>query len=161
MIPEPPPERHEPEHELPDDTTHEREAAERDFNDMLAEVLPFVREMLESIGDVMPYAIVVTIEGAIDTIGGEIARRRRRPDPDRVRETLVNELRAKADDLRAVGFVHDLQTEGIRAILVEFEHRDGTSLSAWIPYMKQRRRGSVVFGELQASDGHPKLWAPG
>jgi len=161
MIPEPPLERHEPEHESPDDSAPEREAAERDFNDLLAEVLPFVREMLESIGDVMPYAIVVTIEGAIDTIGGEIVRRRRRPDPDRMRETLVNELRAKADDLRAVGFVHDLQTEGIRAILVEFEHRDGTSLSAWIPYVKKRRRGPVVFGELQASDGHPKLWAPG
>jgi len=127
---------------------------------MLAEVLPFVRHSLETIGDVMPYAIVVTVEGAIDTIGAEFGSRRRRPDPDRVRETLVNELRAKADDLRAAGFVHDLQTEGIRAVLVEFEHRDGTSLSAWIPYMKQRRRGPVVFGELQASDGHPKLWAP-
>ena len=157
MIPEPPSDQHEPAHE----PAREREAAERDFNDLLAEVLPFVREMLESIGDVMPYAIVVTIEGAIDTIGGEIVRRRRRPDPDRMRETLVNELRAKADDLRAVGFVHDLQTEGIRAILVEFEHRDGTLLSAWFPYVKQRRRGPVVFGELQASDGHPKLWAPG
>ena len=78
-----------------------------------------------------------------------------------MREALVDELRARADDLRAVGFVHDLQTEGIRAILVEFEHRDGTSLSTWIPYMRKRRRGPVVFGELQASDGHPKLWAPG
>lgn len=153
MIPEPPSEQHEP--------THEREAAERDFNDLLAEVLPFVRDMLETIGDVMPYAIVVTIDGAIDTVGGEVARRRRRPDPDRMRDTLLNELRAKADDLRAVGFVNDLQTEGIRAILVEFEHRDGTSLSTWIPYAKQRRRGPVVFGELQGSDGHPKLWAPG
>ena len=151
MIPDPPSDRHEP--------AHEREAAERDFNDMLVEVLPFVRDMLERIGDVMPYAIVVTIDGGIDTVGAEIARRRRRPDPDRVRDTLIKELRAKADDLRAAGFVHDLQTEGIRAILVEFEHRDGTSLSAWIPYMKQRRRGPVVFGELQASDGHPKLWA--
>ena len=36
---------------------------------MLTEVLPFVRDMLETIGDVMPYAIVVTIDGAIDTIG--------------------------------------------------------------------------------------------
>jgi hypothetical protein len=151
MIPDPSSERNEP--------AHEREAAERDFNDMLAEVLPFVREMLGTIGDVMPYAIIVTINGAIDTVGTEVERRGRRPDPDRVREALVNELRAKADDLRAVGFVNDLQTEGIRAILVEFEHRDGTSLSAWIPYMKQRRRGPVVFGELQASDGHPKLWA--
>ena len=150
MIPDPPSDRHEP---------HEREAAQRDFNDMLSEVLPFVRDMLERIGDVMPYAIVVTIDGAIDTVGAEIARRRRRPDPDRVRDALINELRAKADDLRAAGFVHDLQTDGIRAILVEFEHRDGTSLSAWIPYMKQRRRGPVVFGELQASDGRPKLWA--
>jgi hypothetical protein len=158
MIPEPP-EHHEPPHDEPA-REHEREMAERDFNDMLAEVLPFVRHLLETIGDVMPYAIVVTVEGAIDTIGAEFGSRRRRPDPDRVRETLVNELRAKADDLRAAGFVHDLQTEGIRAVLVEFEHRDGTSLSAWIPYMKQRRRGPVVFGELQASDGHPKLWAP-
>ena len=158
MIPEPP-EHHEPSHDEP---AHEqsRDAAERDFNDMLAEVLPFVREVLEKIGDVMPYAIVVTIGGAIDTIGAAVERRRRRPDPDRVRETLVTELRARADDLRAAGFVHDLQREGIRAILVEFEHRDGTSLSAWIPYMKQRRRGPVVFGELQASDGHPKLWGP-
>lgn len=157
MIPEPPHEHPEPRPE----PHHEREAAERDFNDMLSEVLPFVRDMLESVGDVMPYAIVVTVDGAIDTVGAAITRRRRRPDPDRVRDTLADELRAKADDLRAVGFVQDLQTEGIRAILVEFEHRDGTSLSAWIPYMKQRRRGPVVFGELQASDGHPKLWAPG
>ena len=153
MIPEPP-DHQEPSHE------REREAAERDFNDMLAEVLPFVREMLEKFGDVMPYAIAVRIDGAIDTVGAEVARHRKRPDPDRVREALVNELRSKADDLRAAGFVHDLQTEGIRAILVEFEHRDGTSLSTWIPYMKQRRRRPVVFGELQASDGHPKLWAP-
>lgn len=150
----------EPASERPNELPHEREAAERDFNDMLAEVLPFVRNMLERVGDVMPYAIVVTIDGAIDTVGAAITRRRRRPDPDRVRDTLADELRAKADDLRAVGFVNDLQSEGIRAILVEFEHRDGTSLSAWIPYMKQRRRGPVVFGELQASDGHPKLWGP-
>ena len=149
-----------PSPELPHDLSNEREAAERDFNDMLREVLPFVRNMLERVGDVMPYALVVTIDGAIDTVGAAITRRRRRPDPDRVRDSLVDELRAKADDLRAVAFVHDLQTEGIRAILVEFEHRDGTSLSAWIPYMKQRRRGPVVFGELQASDGHPKLWGP-
>jgi hypothetical protein len=138
---------------------HGREAAERDFNDMLSEVLPFVRDMLQQLGDVMPYAIVVTVDGAIDTIGAEIARPRRRPDPDRVRDSLVEELRSRADDLRAVGFVHDLQTEGIRAILVEFEHRDGTSLSTWIPYARRRRRGPVVFGELQASDGRPKLWA--
>jgi hypothetical protein len=157
MIPEPPHEHDDPAHE----DAQARDAAERDFNDMLAEVLPFVREMLEKIGDLMPYAIVVTIDGAIDTVGAEIERRRKRPDPDRVRDTLVAELRARADDLRAAGFVYDLQPDGIRAILVEFEHRDGTSLSAWIPYIKQRRRGPVVFGELQASDGHPKLWAPG
>ncbi|MEX2100838.1 MAG: hypothetical protein WEB19_05430 [Acidimicrobiia bacterium] len=139
---------------------HAREAAERDFNDLLREVLPFVREMLEGVGDVMPYAVVVTVDGAIDTVGAAIEHRRRRPHPDRVRQEIFDEVRLKADDFRAVAFVNDLQTEGIRAILVEFEHRDGTSLSTWVPYAKQRRRGPVVFGELQASDGHPKLWAP-
>jgi hypothetical protein len=114
---------------------------------------------LEQVGDVMPYALVVSLDGAIDSIGTGMPRGHRRPDPDRVREALTGELRAKADDLRAVAFVNDLQTEGIRAILVEFEHRDGTSLSAWVPFTRQRRRGPVVFGDLQASEGHPKLWA--
>jgi hypothetical protein len=138
---------------------HARDAAERDFNDLLREVLPFVREMLEGVGDVMPYALVVTVDGAIDSVGAAIERRRRRPDPNRVREEILSEVRGKADDFRAVAFVNDLQTEGIKAILVEFEHRDGTSLSTWVPYARPRRRGPVVFGELQASEGHPKLWA--
>ena len=144
---------------MTDEPSHAREAAERDFNDLLREVLPFARDMLETVGDVMPYALVVTVDGAIDTVGAAIQRRRRRPHPDRVREEILNEVRAKADDFRAVAFVNDLQTEGIKAILVEFEHRDGTSLSTWVPYARPRRRGPVVFGELQASDGHPKLWA--
>jgi hypothetical protein len=134
------------------------DVAERDFNDMLREILPFVRTMLERTGDVPPYAMVVHVDGAIDTIGADTARTRRQPDRDRVRDALLTELRGRADDLRAIANVCNLEREGIRAVLVELEHRDGTSLSAWIPYARPRRRGPVVFGDLQASDGHPKLW---
>jgi hypothetical protein len=135
------------------------DVAEQDFNDLLREILPFVRAMLERDGDVPPYAMVVGVDGAIDTVGAEVLRGRRQPDRDRIRDSLLAELRGKADDLRAVANVCDLKREGIRAVLVEFEHRDGTSLSTWIPYARPRKRGPVVFGELQASDGHPKLWA--
>lgn len=142
---------------LPSDAAPD-DVAEQDFNDMLREILPFVRTMLERTGDVPPYAMAVHVDGAIDTIGADAPRARRQPDRDRIREAVLTELRKRADDLRAVANVCDLKREGIRAVLVEFEHRDGTSVSAWIPYARPRKRGPVVFGDLQASDGHPKLW---
>jgi hypothetical protein len=136
------------------------DAAERDFTAMWRVALPIAREMLEQHRRVFPFAVAVTNDGAVDSVGVDLPARRR-PPPRQMLAAVQRALTAKADDLRAAAIVTDFDVEGGTAIVVELEHREGTALTARVPFARRSPRGPVVFGDLEPHPGSPRLWTGG
>ena len=133
------------------------DAAERDFTAMWRAALPIARDMLEHQRRVIPFAVVITTDGGVSLVGLDLPERRR-PPPRHMLASVQRALAAKADDLRAVATITDFDIEGGDAIVIELEHRDGTALTARVPFARRRPAGPIVFGELEPHPGSPRLW---
>jgi hypothetical protein len=133
------------------------DAAERDFTAMWRAALPIARDMLDQQRRVIPFAVAVSNEGGVSSVGVDLPARRR-PPPRQMLVAVYRELAAKADDLRAVATVTDFDIQGGDAVVIALEHRDGTALIARVPFVRRREGGPIVFGELEPHPGSPRLW---
>ncbi len=82
------------------------------------------------------------------------------PESQVVLAAVLAGLQADRDRLRAAALVADVLAQGMTAIRVEAEHRDGgPALVVLLPYRVTRFRKRVEFGQASARTGLRQVWA--
>lgn len=150
------------------------EQAQSDLDGLLNAVLPFVEQTLARHGDFYPF-------GAVVRSGGEYAMASPEPagDGEGTAQSMLASLyagvRQDAEDLRAVAFAINVETDESDAVLVELEHIEGQTIDVLVPYELDQAGGgdqgdagtddagnedgnTVRFGTPTADAAEPRVW---
>ena len=126
-----------------------------DLDPLLDDALQTARRFLNKSGAFFPFGVVLGADGQRRHVegwtGGES------PTPDSIADLLLAGFRRGADagEYRATGLVRDVRvrdgsTDMITdAVCVTLEHRDGTCLTCYLPYVRGSG-GSFDYGEVFA-----------
>jgi hypothetical protein len=136
-----------------DDATPE---AQNDMDSLLEAVLPFAQQMLDQHGEFFPFGARVSVDGELVMLATDAVAEH--PPSQDVLDELLNVARAVARDSRAACFTSDVLVDGGDAIRVEIEHRDGHAIVVLLPYEMVRPGPGVVYGDLMAAPGVPRVW---
>ena len=132
--------------------------AQEDLDGLLDEGLRAAQHLLGQRGEFYPFAVVASAEdGSRRLVAAEAESEP--PDSAAVLGGVYDALRSDRDQFRAAAVVSDvrLSGQGTNAVQVAVEHREGTALSAWLPYRKRLFR-RMEFGAVQAALGTQQIW---
>ena len=116
------------------------------------------RRMLEENGEVVPFGVLMTVEGETRIVPGEA-------DPvephqsQAATDVLYARIAADRDSLRAAAVVADVCMDGSTAIRVRGEHRDGgPAMEILVRYTRKRSRGGISLGVSSVARTDRQIW---
>lgn len=136
--------------------------AQEDLDGLVGVAIDFAQQQLAAHGEFFPFAVAITVDGAIEMIEARPDNRDEHPPSTDVLAACVTTLRSRRADFRACATTADVSLRAPQrgdAIQVDLEHLDGHALTVVLPYVKKRRR-DVNYGTIQAHAGTHRIWQP-
>jgi hypothetical protein len=131
--------------------------AQDDLDGLSNTTLPFAKQMLEKSGEFFPFGATVAVSGETAFLAGDPGQGEHPRSTD-VLSLLVDGLRIKRADLRAVATCFDVRLPDSDAVRVELEHQEGQALAVMLPYKKKRLGRGVEYGDLRAGVANKQVW---
>jgi hypothetical protein len=139
--------------------------AHEDLNQLLHALVQMAQHLLPKQGEFLPFAATISSDGKVDYAGAYTGEEF--PGAQPLLEMLRAVLRQSAADqtIRAAGICYDGltippgQSEKTDSICCSLEHRNGESVSVFVPYRKDRA-GQFIYGEIFASHRTPEFFLP-
>jgi hypothetical protein len=144
----------------------EEEAAQAKAEQLVTAVLPYAEQMLQSRGEFLPYAGVLTPEGKIELVEFSAADDENLPLSAKQIHDGANEILrdgAKSGKFTTTALVANVvvqprKDERIDAVSVTLDDADGNSLEVFFPYTISE--GKVGFGTAFAQKGRHYIFGP-
>jgi hypothetical protein len=132
--------------------------AQADLDGLLGPALDVAQQQLSQRGEFYPYALAVSAEGEQEIVTADLEEDQ--PASSAVITALLATLSARRDQLRAMALVVDTRAPqlGGDAVRVTLEHREGAVMAVLLPYSRRRLRGSIQYGQLQATTADNYVW---
>ena len=132
-----------------------------DLDSLVGMAIDAAQALLAKNDEFFPLGVSITLDGeehllAADPGLGE------HPESLAVLDSLYAGVVASRERLRGAAFVADVRVDGMDAIRVQAEHRDGgPAVEVLLRYEKKRFRKSVEYGAVTASSGPRRIWPTG
>jgi len=129
-----------------------------DLDNMVGMAIDAAQALLAKNGEFFPFGVSITSDGeehllAADPGLGE------NPESLAVLDSLYAGVVASREALRGAAFVADVRVDGLDAIRVQAEQRDGgPGVEVLMRYEKKRFRKAVEYGAVTASSGPRRIW---
>lgn len=136
-----------------DEATQQSQA---DLDGLLNVTLPFAQQTLAKNGEFYPFGAAVTVNGESRLLA-DAPVQREHPASGDVRASLLDGMRRKREELRAIAVCSDVRLTDSDAIRVELEHIDGHAIAVLLPYKKRLGR-NVEYQELRAGATDKLVW---
>jgi hypothetical protein len=131
--------------------------AQADLGKLLSTVVPLAEQYLARHGEFFSFGAGVSADGQVALLGGDPGLGER-PESQAVLDLLYEAARDPAPGYRAVAFAADVRADEADAIRIELEHREGTVLAILIPYERNARHETIIFGRMRASAEQARIW---
>jgi hypothetical protein len=130
-----------------------------DLDSLVGMGIDAARHMLQRNGEFFPFGVTLTSDGE-QRLAAASSELGERPASVAVLDVLYAGVLGNREGLRAVAFVADVRADGLDAIRVQAEHRDGgPGIEVLIRYQKRRFRKAVEFGAVSAGLGPRRVWS--
>jgi hypothetical protein len=131
--------------------------AQGDLDGLLNITLPFAQQMLAKRGELYPFGATVDASGETRLLAGELGQEH--PASADMLAVLVEGLRQRRADLRAIAICSDVRLPDTDAVRVELEHRDGQTMAVLMPYKTKRFRRGVEYDDLRGATVDRQVWS--
>jgi hypothetical protein len=131
--------------------------AQDDLDGLLNVTLPFARQMLAERGEFYSFGATVAVSGETRLLAGDPGQGERPASAD-VLSTLLEGLRQRRSDPRAVAICADVRLEDSDAVRIELEHRDGQAMAVLMSYKKKRLGRGVEYQDLRVGTADKQVW---
>ncbi|HEY2313107.1 MAG TPA: hypothetical protein VGH96_05805 [Streptosporangiaceae bacterium] len=131
--------------------------AQADLDELFNAVLPLAEQHLARYGEFFPFGAALSADGQVKILGGDPGQGER-PQSQAVLDVLYQGAREDGSAHRAAAFVADVLAEGVDAVRVELEHREGNVLTILVPYSRSRLKRAITFGQMRVSAGQARVW---
>lgn len=132
--------------------------AQAQFDELVGASLEVAERMLKKHGEFIPFAVVWRTGAPQSEMVMVVEDFDDLPESPRVIEQTVDALREQVDGLDAAAVVVDVLVNGQDAVSVALEHREGVTLTVFLPY-RRKRLGRYEFGDPVAQEGEPRVFA--
>ena len=140
-----------------------KKVPKEELDELMSDILPFAKKMLSEHGEFFPYGGAITSRGEIIHIGTSDGEEH--PPSQKLVDVLIEsfQAQAKAGAYRATAIVFDVRVkppsseQKTDAVQINLDHVDGLSVECFLPY-QIKGKGEVVYGEMFAQKGHPKIF---
>lgn len=135
------------------------QTVQSDLDEVLERIFQVVEQVLVDLPGILPFGVQTGRDGNAALVIPDPQENDAQPVVSTVMDEVLAILASRAQSLRVIGTAMPVEVDGVDAVCVEWEHRDGgPGLRLLRQYTPTRKGMAVQWGESQAQVVDKRLW---